>query len=96
MNWQDEPLGLIQYDDLLNALLAMWKTRYSLANNIHRSQLSEMYELGFEEALDAVAQLAGLTSWFEAGKAEYIGKVKRRQQGDAEVINPMHVLVNKT
>ena len=80
MKWQDTPIGVIRYDELLNALLAIWKTRYSAAmtNQQNQGELSKMHELGFEEGLDAIAQIAGLEDLFEVGKATRRAKIEQK------------------
>jgi hypothetical protein len=79
MDWQGVPIGMIRHDELLNALLAIWKTQYSIiANRRDHSEFSEGYQLGFEEGLDAVAQIAGLTELFEAGKASHRAKTREK------------------
>ena len=89
MKWQDTPIGVIRYDELLNALLAIWKTRYSAAmtNQQNQGELSKMHELGFEEGLDAIAQIAGLEDLFEAGKATRRAKIEQKLN-ERQSLNP--------
>lgn len=86
MNWQTIPTGTIRYDELLNALLAIWKTQYN-APNRNPDAFSQGYEAGFEEGLDAVAQIAGIAEEFEAAKTNHRAKIKAKlQQVRIEVI----------
>lgn len=76
MDSQNSLVGIIRYDELLNILLAIWKTRFNAASRNILDESSLTYEIGFEEGLDAIAQVAGLTEKFEASKAFHRAKVK--------------------
>lgn len=82
MELKDMPIGIMRNDELLNALLAVWKTQYSITRRIHTSEFAQGYQIGFEEGLDAVAQAAGLAEIFEAGKATYQVKVQAKLKID--------------
>jgi hypothetical protein len=86
MDWQDVPMGMISHDELLNALLAIWKTHYNSVNR-NSDTFSQEYEAGFEEGLDAVAQVAGITEGFEAGKANHRARVKAKLQEKVEIVD---------
>lgn len=76
MDWPDAPIGMMRRDELLNVLLAVWKTQYSITRRIDASEFAQGYQAGFEEGLDALAQAAGLTDEFEAGQAAHRAKVQ--------------------
>jgi hypothetical protein len=78
MSWPNTVIGIIRHDELLNALLAIWKTRYNAATRNDLNEVSEIYEIGFEEGLDAIAQIAGLSEEFDSGKALHRSKIKRK------------------
>ena len=92
MNWQDIPIGMMQNDELFNALLALWKTRNTIAGTHNRNELTEMYELGFEEGLDAVAQLAGLSELFDKAKHEHRLRLERQLSQRAKSANGQIVI----
>lgn len=94
MDWQNAPIGTIRRDELLNALLAIWKTRHSLNTRRHSSEFYEPYELGFEEGLDAIAQMAGLIEEFEAGKAFHRAKIKAKLETRIEIIDSPATLLD--
>lgn len=93
MDWQDVPMGMISHDELLNALLAIWKAHYSSINR-NGDNFSQEYEAGFEEGLDAVAQVAGITEGFEAGKATHRARVKAKLQEKVEIIDVPTVVLD--
>jgi hypothetical protein len=86
MALQNSPIGMIRHDELLNALLAIWKTHKSIVNR-HSSEFSRGYQLGFEEGLDAIAQAAGLIDAFESSKASHLAKYKTGSKSKIEVID---------
>ena len=94
MDWQNIPPGMMQNDELLNALLAVWKLQY---NNVLRdsSEFSRGYLTGFEEGLDAIAQVAGLIEGFESGKSSHYAKIKAKLDSKVEFIEG-HVAVVDT
>lgn len=87
MDWLNAPIGMIRHDELLNALLALWKTQQSLVSRNETNAFSQGYRAGFEEGLDGIAQIAGLTEMFEAGKANHNAKVKIKLNDKVEVID---------
>ena len=93
MDWQEMPLGMIRQDKLLNALLAIWKTRYSLSNGPHQTEPLRMYELGFTEALDAMAQFSGISEHFEAGKAAHQHQVILKQRSQSQLLENQEQLL---
>jgi len=94
MDWLNAPIGMIRHDELLNALLAIWKTQHGLASKNDMSEFSEGYQVGFEEGLDAIAQIAGITEAFEAGKAIHRAKIMARLNSRVEVIDTQATLVD--
>ncbi|NIT61143.1 MAG: hypothetical protein GWN00_34545 [Aliifodinibius sp.] len=86
MDWQNDPPGMIRHDELLNALLALWKTQQNIVDQYHQDEFFQMYTLGFEASLDAIAQIAGLTDLFEAGKSTYQAKLKAKINTNAKLI----------
>ncbi|NJN93608.1 MAG: hypothetical protein HC875_05690 [Anaerolineales bacterium] len=87
MDWLNAPIGMIRHDELLNALLALWKTQQSLVSRNETNAFSQGYRAGFEEGLDGIAQIAGLTELFEEGKTAYQLKIKTRLHPKIEVID---------
>ena len=92
MDWRNVPIGMIRNDELLNALLAIWKLQY---NNVSRdsSEFSEGYLTGFEEGLNAIAQVAGLIEGFETGKTVHSAKIKAKLNAKVELIDGHAALV---
>jgi hypothetical protein len=93
MDWHNAPIGTIRKDELLNTLLAIWKTQYSSTNQYDSTRLSEAYTSGFEEGLDAIAQAAGLTEAFESGKACHRSKIRAKLDAKVEIIEGQTTLV---
>lgn len=91
MDWRNVPVGMMRNDELLNALLAVWKLQY---NNAARdsSEFSKGYLMGFEEGLDAIAQIAGLIEGFETGKSGHHTKIRAKLDSKVELIDG-HVAV---
>lgn len=87
MDWRDIPVGIIQNDELLNALMAIWKTRYDLMNKFPQNEVATIYSQGFEEGLDAIAQVAGIETFFEARKEAYKTKLEHKQITKAKLIS---------
>lgn len=77
MQRREMPLGMLRRDDILNALLAIWKSRRTVALR-DPSQFNQDYEIGFEEGLEAIAQFTGLAEEFEVGKAGNTTRTKSR------------------
>lgn len=94
MDWLNVPIGMIRYDELLNALLAIWKTRQNTVGRQASDSFVEAYETGFEEGLDAIAQIAGLVEEFEAGKAMHRAKIKAKLRPNVEFIDSQAVLLD--
>lgn len=91
MNWQNRPIGMTRHDELLNALVALWKTRCSIS--LQTSDAAALlFEQGFEEGLNAVAQIVGLSSDFEAVKAEHYAQ--RRTHSVMTVIQELPQLLD--
>lgn len=78
MNRPNTMIGIIRHDELLNALLAIWKTRYNTSARNDLNEKYEIYEIGFEEGLDAIAQIAGLSEEFDLGKSLHRTKIKKK------------------
>lgn len=93
MDWRDAPAGMMRYEELLNALLATWKTQFNISSR-HNSNADRIYEIGFEEGLDAVAQAAGLDDHFEAGKARYRARLRERTAGPVKLVEPRASLID--
>jgi len=93
MDWLNAPIGMIRHDELLNALLALWKTQQRLASRNETDEFLKGYQAGFEEGLDVIAQVAGLTEAFEAGKASHRAKVKLNDK--IEVIDGQVTFLDK-
>lgn len=93
MDWRNVPVGMIRNDELLNALLAIWKLQY---NNTIRdsSEFSQGYLTGFEEGLNAIAQVAGLIEGFETGKSIHSAKIKAKLASKVEFIEGQAAVVN--
>lgn len=64
------PAGMVQHDDLLNILLAIWKMEYASVAQ-HPGGSAKSHFAGVEEALQAVAQVTGLGELFNAHKANH-------------------------
>lgn len=94
MDWLSAPIGMIRRDELLNALLAIWKTQYSLTQQNMFNEISPGYQIGFEEGLDSIAQIAGLTEFFEAGKVAHRAKIKAKLNLALEVIDSRATLLD--
>lgn len=94
MDWRNPPTGAIRRENLLNALLAIWKTRQGTPKRYDLDDFSKGYEVGFEEGLDAIAQIAGLTEDFEAGKAAHQAKIKMKLNSQAKLIDGHATLVD--
>lgn len=93
MDWLNVPIGMIRHDELLNALLAIWKTQQGMASQRNGfSEFSQGYQTGFEEGLDAIAQIAGLTEPFETGKANHRARINARLE-KVEVIDSQAILI---
>ena len=71
MEWQTVPMGMMRHDELLNALLAIWKIQHNMACRNGQNHFSGEYLTGFEEALEAVAQATGLSDAFEEGRISH-------------------------
>src|SRR5690606_31563254 len=97
MNRLRVPIGMIPYDKLLNILLALWKTQFNTAHNSGNGSdaYTAGYSAGFEEALDALAQVADLTEVFDAGKALHRAKNRRRQDPNIEIIDCSATVVDR-
>ena len=54
------------------------------------------YIVGFEEGLDAIAQIAGLIEEFEAGKAAFRARQKVKFESQVELIDGQAVLIDET
>ena len=93
MDLRNTAIGMIRHDELLNALLAIWKTQNSIVNT-HNSRFSQAYKLGFEEGLDAIAQAAGVAEAFEAGKAVHLAKIKAKLDSELEIIDGQTNFIN--
>lgn len=91
MNWQNVPIGIMRRDELLNALLAIWKTQYNITAR-DSSEFSKGYLTGFEEGLDAIAQIAGLLEGFETGKAIHCTKTRENLDSKAKLIDGHQVI----
>ena len=93
MDWRNVPLGMIRHDELLNALLAIWKIQY---NNTIRdtTEFSRGYLTGFEEGLDAIAQVAGLMEGFESGKSAHCTKIRAKLASKVELIDGQVAVVD--
>jgi hypothetical protein len=87
MDWRNAPIGMIRYDELLNALLAIWKTQQFASTRNNLDEFSHGFQVGFEEGLDAIAQIAGVSEAFEASKAIYRTKIKARFDSRVDVID---------
>lgn len=90
MDWRNAPTGTIRRDELLNALLALWKTQYSLLNNSISDNFVEAYHSGFQQGLEAVAQMAGIAEEFETGKATQQAKIRARIELIESQVNLLH------
>ena len=86
MDWRNVPIGMIRHDELLNALLAVWKLQYNNATR-DSSEFSQGYLMGFEEGLNAIAQVAGLIEGFETGKSVHCTKIKAKLNSKIELID---------
>ena len=93
MDWRNVPIGVIRHDELLNALLAIWKIQYNNATR-DASEFSKGYLTGFEEGLDAIAQIAGLLEGFETGKATHCNKIRAKLDSKIELIDGQVVVVD--
>ncbi len=92
MGWRDVPIGMMQNDEILNALLAIWKTQHS--NTIRNTGLPmDEYDVGFEAGLDAVAQVAGLAEVFDNEKTRHRLKTRRQRDLQVRVIEPSFAVV---
>lgn len=93
MDWKNIPSGTMRNDDLLNALLAVWKLQY---NNAVRdsSEFSKGYLMGFEEGLDAIAQIAGLIEGFETGKSGHHAKIRAKFDSPVELFDGHVALID--
>ena len=87
MSWQNSLTGTIPRNDLLNALLAIWKVRQGIGKKNDLDEFSQGYETGFEEGLDAVAQVAGIIEEFEAGKDICRAKIKMKLASMSNLID---------
>lgn len=95
MDWGNSPIGTMRHDELLNALLAIWQTQYNIiASRRDPSEFAEGYETGFEEGLDAIAQVAGLTEYFETGKALCRARMKEKLSVRIEFIDGRPALLS--
>ena len=92
MGWRDVPVGLMQNDEILNALLAIWKTQHYNSMRSAGPPVDD-YDAGFEAGLDAIAQAAGLADIFENEKTRYRLKTRRGRDLQARVIEPAFALV---
>ena len=93
MDWRDVPAGMMRYEELLNALLAIWKTQFNI-NSRHHGNADRIYEIGFEEGLDAVAQAAGLDDHFAAAKARFRNRLREKTEGPVQLVQPRASLVD--
>ena len=82
MDWRTAPIGMVRYDELLNALLAIWRTQYRNVTRYTGESVAS-YMAGFEDGLDAIAQNTGLIEEFESGKAT----IKTQWNSQATVID---------
>jgi len=97
MNRLKVPLGMIPYDKLLNILLALWKTQFNTSNSSGNQPdaYAAGYSAGFEEALDAVAQVADLTEAFDVGKAIHRTKNRVKFDPNIEIIGSPATVVDR-
>lgn len=95
MNRLDAPIGMIRYDELLNVLLAIWKAQQGPVNKSELNKFSQGYEIGFEEGLNAIAQVAGLSEIFEVSKANHRAKIKSRLNSEVEIIDSQPIYLDK-
>lgn len=86
MDWRNAPIGMIRHDELLNALLALWKTQQSIALHSNFDEFSHGFQAGFEEGLDAIAQIAGLTELFDTSKSRYRAKYQNQLDPTVKII----------
>lgn len=93
MDWRNVPIGMIRHDELLNALLAIWKLQYSNATR-DSSEFSQGYLTGFEEGLNAIAQVAGLMEGFESGKSVHCTKIREKLDSRVEFIDGQAAVVD--
>ena len=82
MTYQEIPIGMLQNDELFNALMGLWKARTSVPAE---SQGAELYNLGFDAGLDAVAQVAGLSELFNEAKARHQRRLAARLEAQPSV-----------
>ena len=87
MDWQNITFGSIERDGLLNALLAIWQTRQNMKHRNCLDELSEAHERGFEEGLDVIAQIVGLSEAFEAGKSAHQAKTREKSSISTRIID---------
>ena len=94
MGWRDVPIGLMQNREILNALLAIWKTQHH--NTIRNAGPPvDEYEAGFEAGLNAIAQAAGLADVFDNEKTRYRLKTRRQPNLQARVIEPVFTVAEE-
>lgn len=93
MDWRNVPVGMIRNDELLNALLAIWKLQYNNASR-DSSEFSQGYLTGFEEGLNAIAQVAGLIEGFESGKSVHCSKIRAKLTSKMEFIEGQAAVVD--
>ena len=86
MNWRDTPIGIIQNDELLNALTALWKARYDMAMRFPNSEAAAIYDQGFVDGLNTVAQVAGIDEFFEDRKQAHMMKAEKQRSDNARLI----------
>lgn len=86
MDWRNAPIGMIRHDELLNALMALWKTQQSMALRSNFDEYSHGFQAGFEEGLDAIAQIVGITELFDTGKSSYQAKLRNQLDPAIKVI----------
>lgn len=95
MDKLNAPVGMILYDELLNMLLAIWKAQQGVVIKNELNEFSQGYQVGFEEGLDTIAQVASLTEVFEAGKAIHRAKIRARLNSKVEVIDSQPIYLDK-
>ncbi|MCL4298144.1 MAG: hypothetical protein KJ077_20565 [Anaerolineae bacterium] len=90
------PVGMILYDELLNMLLAIWKAQQGLVSKNESNEFSQGYQIGFEEGLDTIAQVAGLNEIFEVGKAAHRAKIRARLNAKVEIIDSEPIYLDRS
>lgn len=93
MNGRNVPPGMMRNDELLNALLAIWQLQYNNATR-DSTEFSRGYLTGFEEGLNAIAQIAGLIEGFESEKSFYYTKIKASLDSKVEYIDGQAAVID--